>query len=148
MREGCGYIMSSNKYMEFDNIRQTIEKIHESLRAEIFYSSVDTLCDDYNKAKLLQQSHRSLHKQLINQLVNQINDYIDYPTRSFLIFKWSQKASWRVYETFHGDFDGYLIKIPYVDKREYYCVVRLLETYKYIPRYINKYEFWFTTLKD
>lgn len=117
------------------------------IRTEYICQRTEHLCFEYEYAKEQQKESNQTHKQLIKELIDCINDYINYPTTKILFIKRQNKATYRINKGWHGEFEGYNIKIPFVDKQEYYCVKNLLDNCKYIHQYIRQ-EWWLYPFND
>ena len=125
-----------------EEIDAIINQIFTDFKIEQKFSSSKELCKDFDKAKQKAQQSQQNYKQSIAQLINCLNNYIQYPTHKKFLFKYKQKASYSIkYGIFHDTFQGYMITIPYIDKREYHCVQILLKKYPHIVK-IEPNKYW------
>lgn len=77
----------------------------------------DTYTQDYtNICKEIKDT-----KQLI---VEACNNYINYPQKKFLFFDITKKVEFKDCYSFNED----MLYVPFVDKREYYCLISLFDS--------------------
>ena len=113
---------------ELYDIRQMIIDISFKIRFERSMYKPKALCHDYDGALDAASEAKEQHEQLIEQLINRINNYINYKADKFLIFNIQSSAGYRRYSNpFDSSFCGYVVKVPFEDKQEYYCIKHIFD---------------------
>lgn len=112
------------------DINNTLQNIIADMSFESYYSTTDALCDDFEKARQKGYEAKERHEQEIKKLVKQLNEFLNYPVEKWFIFKTQDKVSYKNHLMLHGEFQGYDIKILFIDNQQYYCVIKMLEDNK------------------
>ena len=73
-------------------------------------------------------------EMLKQELVNACNDYIDYPVKKFLFYDYTSKVSY--------DDERCVLKIPYIHKKEYYCLRSKLDSSQDIVTHLYGEEYF------
>lgn len=135
--------------MEYDNMNEKLTNIEAIIEEIIDYMKLETdcrhyinLCKNYDKAHEIEQLCKQRIKQLLNLLIEQINQYINYPIEKKWFYTKQKQAQWR-YTREEAVFNGYVVKIPYIDKQEYYCIKCLLTKYQIDNINLNNVEYLF-----
>lgn len=58
----------------------------------------------------------------VHTLVDECNNFVDYPKEKFLCFDFTKKIKLK-----HDKDIDWVIRIPFVDKKEYFCLISLFE---------------------
>ena len=132
--------MIKNKIKE---IEDAIEVCHDNLRTEKQTYSTNYLCEHYDESREVREFANKTHTEAIHTIIGLINELIDYPIKKRLFFEHQARASFRIYNhSWTGEFVGYKINIPHIDKQEYYCVIRMFNKNKYWQRYLTHENQW------
>lgn len=75
----------------------------------------DTYDDDYDKIYSDLVDTRSL-------FIEKCNEFVDYPTKKFFIFKSKKQIKFK-----DESFIGLTLNVPFIDKKEYFCLINLFE---------------------
>lgn len=124
-----------------EEIKKHLECCHENISIEHRSKKDEYLCRDYDESKKLIKECKENHKKEIQKVVELLNNYISYPEKKILIFDVSNKVKWSNEKWgWTDEWIGYNIKIPYIDKQEYYCVKELFKSLEYINACFGKNE--------
>ena len=105
------------------DIKLLINSIINQRKMYMQFDTDEQRCKDYEETKKkLEEAHR-LEEQYWKELAEKINEYIDYPNSRWIIFNTTNKAN----IGYHHFFNERCIKVPYIEKQEYYCVINLLK---------------------
>ena len=97
-----------NKIIEMKDIQQRYQSY--SMKC----ANLELANDEYGRAKEKEDRYYDL-------LIKTINEYIDYPKKKTLFIVRQKQSSVHIDNTFSSSFK--IVKIPYIDKQEYYCVI-------------------------
>lgn len=97
-------------------IEKLIDEIYKWKTIVRECQSVFDLCEDFEATRKKESEARQNEELFVKNLVNFLNDFIDYPIRGKII-KRRDKVKY-----VDDDSIGFIIKIPFIDKQEFYCV--------------------------
>ena len=105
------------------DIKSLINSIINQRKMYMQFDTDEQRCKNYEETKKkLEEAHR-LEEQYWKELAEKINEYIDYPKSRWAIFDMTDKAKIG-YSYFLSE---RYIRVPYIEKKEYYCVINLLK---------------------
>ena len=132
--------MIKNKIKE---IEDAIGVCYDNLKTEKRTYSTNYLCEHYDESKEVREFAKKTHTEAIHTIIGLINELIDYPVQRWLIFEHQDRASFKIYNhNWTGEFVGYKINIPQIDKQEYYCIIRMFNKNKCWQRYLTHENQW------
>lgn len=109
---------------------------YNNLKLEQQTYKTSWLCRNYEEADETRQSAIKVHEEAIESIVELINEMLDYPVEKWLFFYHQNKATYSKYNSaWNGEFLGYKITIPYIDKKEYYCIIQMFKEAKKWDKY-------------
>ena len=109
---------------------------YDNLKLEQQTYKTSWLCQNYEEADEIRQSAKEAHQKAIESIVELINEILNYPIEKWLFLSHQDQATYKIYKSdWDKSFLGYKIKIPYIDKKEYYCIIEMFKKAKKWDRY-------------
>lgn len=120
--------------MSIEKIRNLIIEIYNLQKKEFHMrhdnkyrcENYDTFYDDYEKIRTDLINTRKL-------FIDECNNFVDYPKKTILCFDLTKKIKFE-----DGSFIGLTLYVPFIDKKEYFCLIALFEN---MPDYIFNWGF-------
>jgi len=114
-------------------IKTQLYDYSELLHKKTDMSTIEYKCENWEEA-----NNTSFEKELMDlrvQVVKNMNDFIKYPETKLLFINTTKKIKIK-----KGDFglNDIQIEVPFINKREYYCLMKLLDESKDILMKWNK----------
>ena len=108
---------------DLENIKNLIIKIVE-LNKKIYFITHNNeyKCNHYDTCN---DEYDETYSDLIdtrNLFIKKCNEFIDYPTEKFFIFKSKKQIKFK-----DESFIGLTLNVPFIDKKEYFCLINLFE---------------------
>lgn len=114
------------------DIKPLLNSIINQRKIYMTFDTNNQKCQEYEESKEKRNEAKKLEEQYWNELVEKINEYIQYPqNKKWVIFKRNKKASFK----YDKDIGETYIKIPKIEKREYYCLINLLSKMEYFYQF-------------
>ena len=88
-------------------------------------------------------NNNNIEEKLMNQavqVVNCMNEFINYPKTKFLFINTTKKV--KIYKRKDFVSGMIMIDIPFIDKREYFCLINLLDDLDVLAEW-SKGTYWF-----
>ena len=105
------------------DIKATIKAIINQRKIYMVFDNNERKCQDFDFAKEKREEAKKFEEEYWEQLEDKINAHIQYPqTKKWMIFKRTKKAE----VGYDNIIQEKYIKIPEIDKKEYYCVIDYL----------------------
>ena len=117
------------------DVKKDIQAIVNQQKIFARFNTDEEKCTNLENANEQIETACQLEKQHWDKLVEDVNEYIGYPT----------KRRWGIFPPKKAKlgYDSFLqtttIKIPKIEKQEYYCVINYLNNYKYSCVINNSY---------
>lgn len=121
---------------KIEQIEAMMSACYNHLKLEQQTYKTSWLCQHYEKADEIRQSAKEAHQEAIYSIVALINEILDYPIKKWLFLSYQKQATYQIYKAgWDGSFLGYKIHIPYIDKKEYYCIIQMFKEAEKWDRY-------------
>ena len=110
---------------KLDEIRKLIIEYSELLK-EIKHmrNSNKYKCDNWDNYNEISVNNFQKLTNTRELLVEKCNEYLNYPVKKFLFFDFTKKVKLDDNNSIEED----MLCVPFVDKREYYCLIALLDS--------------------
>lgn len=109
--------------MSIEKIKNLIIEINELKHQEYrMRKSNKYKCENYDT---YEEDYDEVYNNLINTrklFIDECNSFVDYPKETFLFFDFTKKIKFK-----DERFIGLLLKVPFIDKKEYFCLINLFE---------------------
>lgn len=116
---------------------------YNNLRLERLTYKTSWLCQNYEIADETRYFAKEKHQEAIESIVELINETLDYPIEKWLFLSHQDQATYKIHKHgWDGHFLGYRIEIPYIDKKEYYCIIQMFKKAKKWGKYLSNDNQW------
>lgn len=108
---------------DLENIKNLIIKIHELGKKEYHMRHSNKYkCEHYDNYNIDYYELKINLNNTRNLFIEKCNEFVDYPTKKFFIFKSKKQIKFK-----EESFIGLTLNIPFIDKKEYFCLINLFE---------------------
>lgn len=128
---------------QIKQIEAMMSVCYNNLKLERQTYQTSWLCQNYEEANEIRQYAKKAHQEAIESIVRLINEVLDYPIEKWLFLSYQDQATYKIYKDgWDEHFLGYKIKIPHINKKEYYCIIQMFEKAKKWYKYLTNDNQW------
>lgn len=130
--------MNDENRKKLKNIKRQICNYSDLLHKRWVINRSQYKCENWDEF-----NNNNIEEKLMNQavqVVNCMNEFINYPKTKFLFINTTKKV--KIYKRKDFVSGMIMIDIPFIDKREYFCLINLLDDLDVLAEW-SKGTYWF-----